>query len=57
MSILDMPCRHCGQTVRRLALSAMLIDAGCSSSISPDRCPEREGGGDHDFADPKQEAA
>lgn len=58
MSLLNQRCKHCGMTAMRLALFAMAIDAGCSTNVSVDACPDREDGGEHDFEEPapRQEA-
>lgn len=49
MSLLDDHCRHCGQTLRRMMLLAMLQDAGAKAGLDADICPERKDGGQHDF--------
>lgn len=49
MSVIDDRCRHCGQTLRRMMLLAMLQDAGAKAGLDADLCPERTDGGQHDF--------
>lgn len=52
-----MRCRYCRQSAGRLALSAMLIDAGASTNIDPLKCWAREDDGEHDFSPVADEAA
>jgi len=47
-------CRHCGQTLQRMMLLAMLQDAGAKAGLEADLCPERQDGGQHDFAEPER---
>lgn len=46
MSVLDDKCVKCGESVRRLALLAMMVDAGAKCWPYPLDCA---GGGQHDF--------
>lgn len=48
-ALLNAPCRHCGTTVGRAMLGALVIDAGGSCSSDPIKCWARDDGGDHDF--------
>lgn len=41
-----MICSKCGESLMRAAALALLIDAGCSSSADPCKCPK---GGEHEF--------
>ena len=49
MSIANDRCKHCGQTIQRMMLLAMLQDAGASAGLDADLCPERTDGGQHEF--------
>jgi len=53
-ALLNAPCRHCGTTVGRAMLAALVIDAGGSCSNDPIKCWARDDGGDHDFALPDE---
>lgn len=53
---LDAPCRHCGESARRLLLKAMLQDMGVQCSSGADKCWAREDGGEHDFTEEKENA-
>lgn len=47
-SLLSAKCRHCGESVKRLMLLAMLQDAGCSVYPSATHCTEDT---QHDFSE------
>lgn len=46
-------CCHCGRSAAMLATYAMLLDAGCPTSVRPDTCDGRSDGGEHDFSRPR----
>ena len=52
MNLKNINCRYCGSNAYRLALTAMLQDAGAYTNNPADRCWMREEGLPHDFDEP-----